>query len=216
MADVQVVIVDDDPVYRKTLSLLFSGAPGFALAGTFASPPPAIAAAAAVQAPGWDVAFMDVDMPEMDGIEGTRRLKDVLPELKVVMLTVFEDPSLIVQAICAGADGYLLKKSSDLDLLAQVELIQGGGAPLTGGVARTVLELFRQRATDPRRPSIHLSPREEAVLRQLMAGRLYKEVAAELGISLDTVRTYVRGLYRKLQVRNVAAAVTKALREGLV
>lgn len=215
MADIQVVVVDDDPGYREALELLFSSAPGHALAGAFASAPEAIAAAQ-TRGSGWDVAFMDIDMPEMSGIEGTRRLKEVLPDLKVAILTVFEDPPLIVQAICAGADGYLLKKSSDLDLLGHVELIRGGGAPLTGGVARTLLDLLRDRVPESRRPSVKLSPREEAVLGLLVEGRPYKLIAAELDISLDTVRTYIRGLYRKLQVQNAAAAVTRALREGLV
>jgi DNA-binding NarL/FixJ family response regulator len=215
MANVQVVVVDDDAGYRETLELLFSSAPGYALAGAFTSPPPALEAARE-HGDDWDVVFMDVDMPEMDGVEATRRLKEVQPDLKVVILTVFEDPSVILQAICAGADGYLLKKSSDLDLLAQVELIHGGGAPLTGGVARTLLDLLRDRVPKSRRPSVKLSPREEAVLGLLVEGNSYKQIAAELSISIDTVRSYIRGLYRKLQVQNAASAVTRALRDGLV
>jgi DNA-binding NarL/FixJ family response regulator len=215
MANVQVVIVDDDAGYRETLELLFSSVDGYAVAGTFASPTAALAAAG-TEGHRWDVAFMDVDMPEMDGIEATRRLKEVVADLKVVILTVFEDPSVILQAICAGADGYLLKKSSDLDLLGQVELIQGGGAPLTGGVARTLLALLRDRVPASRRPSVKLSPREEDVLTLLVDGRSYKQIAGDLDLSMDTVRSYIRGLYRKLQVQNAAAAVTRALREGLV
>jgi DNA-binding NarL/FixJ family response regulator len=215
VANIQVVVVDDDDGYRETLQLLFSSAPGYALAGAFTSPAPAIEAARA-RGHDWDVVFMDVDMPEIDGVEGTRRLKELLPELKIVVLTVFEDPSVILQAICAGADGYLLKKSSDLDLLRQVELIYGGGAPLTGGVARTLLDLLRDRVPRSRRPSVKLSPREEAVLGLLVEGNSYKQIAAGLDISIDTVRCYIRGLYRKLQVQNAASAVTKALREGLV
>jgi two-component system, NarL family, nitrate/nitrite response regulator NarL len=214
MTDVQVVIVDDDPGYRETLEMLFSGTPGHALAGTFASAAEAVAAAPAAGV-RWDLAFMDIDMPEMDGIEGTRQLKQLRPELKVVILTVFEDPSIILQAICAGADGYLLKKSSDLDLLAQVELILQDGAPLTARVARTLLTLLRDRVP-AQRPPVDLSPRQEAVLLLLVGGHSYKQIAANLGLSLDTVRSHVRGLYRKLQVQNAAAAVTRALREGLV
>jgi DNA-binding NarL/FixJ family response regulator len=215
MADVQIVIVDDDAGYRETLELLFSSVPGYAVAGVFSS---AVAAVAAAPAQGhrWDVAFMDVDMPEMDGIEATGRLKELLPRLKIVILTVFEDPAVILRAICAGADGYLLKKSSDLDLLEQVELIEGGGAPLTAGVARTLLALLRGRMPASSRPSVRLSPREEDVLRLLVEGRSYKQIAVDLSLSLDTVRSYIRGLYRKLQVQNAAAAVTRALREGLV
>jgi DNA-binding NarL/FixJ family response regulator len=213
MTDVQVVVVDDDAGYRETLEMLFSSTPGHALAGAFASAGEALAGAAA--GARWDLAFMDIDMPEMDGIEGTRQLKQLRPDLKIVILTVFEDPSVILQAICAGADGYLLKKSSDLDLLAQIELILQDGAPLTARVARTLLALLRDRVP-AQRPPVELSPRQEAVLRLLVGGYSYKQIAAELGLSLDTVRSHVRGLYRKLQVQNAAAAVTRALREGLV
>ena len=215
MADVSIVIVEDDASYRETLTLLFSSVPGYAVAGAFPSPVEAVAAARAGGG-DWAVAFMDIDMPEVNGIEGTRLLKEALPELKVVILTVFEQPGLILQAICAGADGYLLKKSSGLDLLAQVELIRNGGSPLTGGVARTLLDLLRDRVPQSRRPPVKLSLREEEVLGLLVEGRSYKQIAPELGISLDTVRHHIRGLYRKLQVQNAAAAVTRALREGLV
>jgi DNA-binding NarL/FixJ family response regulator len=215
MADLQIAIVDDDAGYRETLELLFSSVPGFAVAGTFGDATSALSAASA-RGEAWDVAFMDLDMPEIDGIEATRRLKALVPALHVVILTVFEDPAVILRAICAGADGYLLKRSSDRDLLAQVELIRNGGAPLTGGVARTLLKLLRDRSPAPPVSSVKLSPREEAVLARLVEGRSYKQIAADLDISLDTVRSYIRGLYRKLQVQNAAAAVTKALRGGLV
>jgi DNA-binding NarL/FixJ family response regulator len=215
MADIAVVIVDDDASYRETLALLFSNAPGFALAGSFESGPDVLATARE-RGSGWDLAFVDFDMPGMNGIEATRRLKETLPELKVIILTVFEEPAVILEAICAGVDGYLFKKSSDLDLLDQAEVVVRGGSPLTGGVARTVLELLRDRVPAARGPALKLSPREEGVLGLLVEGQSYKQIADSLGLSLDTVRSYIRGLYRKLQVQNAAAAVTRALREGLV
>ena len=215
MADIQIVIVEDDADYRDTLALLFSSTPGHAVVGAFASPAAALQAARE-DTRKWTLAFMDFEMPGMNGIEATRRLKEIRPDLKVVILTVFEHPPLILEAICAGADGYLLKKSSDLDLLAQVQLVLSGGAPLTGGVARTLLDLVRDRVPRSQPLPVKLSPREEEVLALLVEGRSYKQIAPELGISLDTVRHHIRGLYRKLQVQNAAAAVTRALREGLV
>ena len=214
-----VAVVEDDPRYRHSLETLFAHAPGFALAASFGSATAALRAAEQALERGglgWDLALMDLQLPGMDGIEATRRLKALAPQVSVVVLTVFEEPSTMLQAICAGADGYLLKKSSDLDLLGQVELIQGGGAPLTGGVARTLLALLRDRVPASRRPSVKLSPREEDVLSLLVDGRSYKQIAGDLDLSMDTVRSYIRGLYRKLQVQNAAAAVTRALREGLV
>jgi DNA-binding NarL/FixJ family response regulator len=128
---------------------------------------------------------------------------------------VFEDPRTILRAIGAGADGYLLKRTPPAQLLEQIQVVTGGGAALTPGVARTVLDLVR----DPQAPladDIGLSAREREVLKGLVDGLAYKQVADRLGISLDTVRTHVRAVYRKLQVHSVAEAVGRALRERIV
>jgi DNA-binding NarL/FixJ family response regulator len=137
------------------------------------------------------------------------------------MLTVFEDPRAILQAICAGADGYLLKRASAKELVTQLKLVAGGGAPLTSGVAKTLLDLVRAGPmcelpgdAQPRR--FTLTEREQDVLRCLVRGLTYKEVGDELGVSLDTVRSHIRALYKKLQVHSVAAAVRRALVDRLV
>ncbi len=156
----------------------------------------------------------------VSGIEGTRQLKALMPDLTVVVLTVFEEPGTVLEAICAGADGYLLKQLAPQELLAQLQVVMGGGAPLTSRVARTVLDLMRRGELAPARSPaptrLELTEREQAVLRGLVQGRAYKQVAHELGISLDTVRSHIRNVYRKLQVHSVAEAVSRAIREGLV
>ena len=145
---------------------------------------------------------MDVNLPGLNGIDTTRRIKAAVPETLVVVLTVFEDSTTILQAICAGADGYLLKKTGPRELLAQLEVVAGGGAPLTAGVARSVLDLLRGAGETPdegvrRGSELLLTGREQEVLGGLVRGLAYKQVAGELGISLDTVRFHIRGIEGK-------------------
>ena len=165
---------------------------------------------------------MDLELPGIDGIEATRRLKALDPGVPVVALTVFEEPATILEAIGAGIDGYLLKKSSVVELLTLLRSILGGGAPLTPAVARTLLDVVRNQPAaraDPdqvKTARLDLSPREQDVLRGLVRGLGYKQIADADGTSLDTVRTHVRNIYRKLQVHSVAQAVGRAIRERLV
>jgi len=217
-ATVRVAVVEDDPDYRTGLSLLFEHTPGHHLAAVFSDAADAVAAAEDGAVAGWDLVLMDIEMPRMDGITAAARLRALRADLAIVMLTVFEDPPTVVRAICAGADGYLLKRTPHDELLVHVGHVIAGGSPLSAAVARTVLGALR--VTAPRAPAAGppagLSPREHQVLCRLVDGRSYKQVAADLEVGLDTVRTYVRSLYRKLQVHSVAEAVSKALRDGLV
>lgn len=228
--DLKVAVVEDNPRYRQSLETLFAHAPGFALAASFGSADAALdeveQAARWGREIGWGILLMDLDLPGTNGIEGTRRLKAHFPELPVVVLTVFEEPATILEAISAGADGYLLKKANAHELLSQLRMIAAGGAPLTAGVARTVLALLRAqgaqktpaRAAAPRgAPArLDLTEREQEVLRCLVRGLAYKQAAEHLGISLDTVRTHIRAVYKKLQVHSVAEAVARAVRDRLV
>lgn len=216
----RIAVIEDDARYRDSLGTLFENAPGFALAGLFPAAERALAWMADAALRPFDLVLMDIDLPGMSGIEATRRVRAAFPEAQVVMLTVFEDPKTILQAICAGADGYLLKRTSAPELLAQLRGIAAGGAPLTAGVARAILGLMRDLAppdaAGPTAARLDLTDRERDVLRGLVRGQSYKQAAADLSVSIDTVRTHVRGLYRKLQVHSVAAAVSRAVREGLV
>jgi DNA-binding NarL/FixJ family response regulator len=234
---IRVVTIEDDPQYRSSLELLFRKAGDFELVGSFGSPMEALTRLedGAAQAPEWELVLMDVDLPGMDGIACTRRIKERLPEAAVVVLTVFEERATIVEAICAGADGYLLKRTPAGELLTQLRAIAVGGSPISAGVARTVLELVRRLgpSTPQRRRGgagdgasgagdsgdadrLELTEREVEVLRCLVQGMSYKRTAQALDISLDTVRSHIRSVYSKMQVHKVADAVSRALREGIV
>lgn len=220
----RVAIIEDNPRYRDSLEMLFTQAEGFDLAASFESGQAAVEEAdtllQSAVAPDWDLALMDINLPGLNGIETTRRLKERLPDLAVVVLTVFEEPKTILEAISAGADGYLLKKASAIEILSQLRMIRSGGAPLTAGVARTVLQILRATSHESDPPaaaaSLNLTEREQEVLQGLVRGFAYKQVANHLCISIDTVRSHVRAVYKKLQVHSVAEAVARAIRDKLV
>jgi DNA-binding NarL/FixJ family response regulator len=219
----RVAVVEDDPRYRAGLEQLFASADGFALAASFGNPDAALDRLRRAVEQGaplpWDAMTMDLETPGMGGIEATRRVKAIAPELRVVVLTVFEQPDTIVEAIRAGADGYLLKRSRARQLLDGVRAAFDGGAPLTPQVARRVLELVRSEGAGEHGPGpsrLDLTPREQDVLRALVDGKSYQEVADALGLSLGTVRTHLTAVYRKLHVHSAAEAVSRALRDRIV
>ena len=222
----RVAVVEDDPRYRGTIEQLLTHAADFVLASSFPDPRELLrraeASAAAATDPGFDVVLMDLEMAAMGGIEATRRLKSLLPSVKVVVVTVFEQPSTILEAICAGADGYLLKRSRATELLDGIRTVADGGAPLTPNVARSVLDFVRHApraeavAGRPEPSRLDLTEREQQVLRALVEGLSYKQAAGVLGISLGTIRSHVVSVYRKLQVHSVAEAVGRAIRERIV
>lgn len=222
---IRTVTVEDDSRYRASLGTLFEHSGDFRLVDSF---PSADAALAALRDqggdPGWDLVVMDIDLPGTDGIAATRAVKQLAPRIMVVVLTVFEESHTVLQAICAGADGYLAKRAPPDEILENLRSVMSGGAPLSAGVARTVLNLLRSQAgtlrkSDPRRveglAQLDLTAREHEVLKCLVSGMAYKQVAHNLGISHDTVRTHVRNVYSKLQVHSVAEAVSRAIRAGL-
>lgn len=224
----RAVTVEDDRRYRASLEQLLDDTSDFRLADSFATAEAALKEARRMQGGGaarrWDLVLMDLELPGMDGIEATRRFKRLSPEAAVVVLTVFEEPGTVLEAICAGADGYLAKRLPPDEILEELRSVMDGGSPLSPGVARTVLRLLRRLGGDEageRREAagptrLDLTDREQQVLRCLVEGLSYKRVAARLDISHNTVRSHVRNIYSKLQVRNVAEAVSRAIRDGLV
>lgn len=220
---IRVAAVEDDPSFSATLETLMGHAPGFELCASFGSAEALLDAAARLERDGriegWDLVLMDISLGGMSGIRATERLRELDKHLPIVALTVFEEPGVIVEAIAAGANGYLLKKTNARELLFQLRSVVDGGAPLTPAVASTVLGLLRSGGTaaagaEPSR--LDLTEREQQVLRCLVDGCKYKEAAEVLGIGIETVRSHVRSVYGKLQVHSVAAAVREAIRRGLV
>jgi DNA-binding NarL/FixJ family response regulator len=210
----RVLVYEDNVDLRTSLSQLLSGALGLELVGALGN---CIQAQADIERLRPHVVLMDIDMPGCSGIEGLRCIKVVAPDINVVMLTVFEENDRVFDAICAGADGYLLKKTSPTRLIEAIMEVRAGGAPMTPAIARQVLQLFPKKL--PQRPvedsHASLSAREQEILGLLVEGYSYKMIAADRSISIDTVRSHIKKIYEKLHVRSMTEAVSKALREGL-
>ena len=205
---ISVSIVEDNDQLRGTLARALNRAEGFRCLSQY---PSAEAALQGLPNDHPDVVLMDINLPGMNGVECVRRLKQLLPGTQVVMLTVYEDTENIFNALAAGASGYLLKRTSSAELLAALKEVQKGGSPMTAHIARKVVQSF-QTAGASAQATENLSQREQEVLDCLSQGFLYKEIAEKLGISYETVHTYVRRIYEKLQVRTRTEAVAKFLR----
>ncbi|MBN2369348.1 MAG: response regulator transcription factor [Vicinamibacteria bacterium] len=207
---ITVSIVEDDVRVRGSLAKLIDRSEGFRCVSQHPSGENALEELPRVTP---NVVLMDVNLPCMDGVECVRRLKAVLPRTQIVMLTVYEDADLIFSALSAGATGYLLKRTRPADLLAGIRDVHDGGSPMTSHIARRVVQSF-QRPDAPVGATDGLSPREQEVLDYLAKGYFYKEIAAALNISYDTVHTYIRRIYEKLQVHSRTEAVAKRLTQA--
>jgi len=163
-----------------------------------------------------DVILMDIDMPELSGIEATRIVKSDFPEVNVMMFTVFEDRDKIFEALCAGATGYLLKKTSSTRIIEAVEELHHGGSPMSSGVARKVMEYFTKPTNNHKQDTYQLSERERDILQHLLMGDSYKMVADACFISIGTVYSHINNIYKKLHVNSKSEAVIKAIKEKLV
>jgi DNA-binding NarL/FixJ family response regulator len=162
-----------------------------------------------------DVMLVDLQLPGMSGIEGIRLLKEQHPGLPLLVLTVYDDDDRIFHAVCAGASGYLLKKTPPARLLEAISEAMEGGSPMSPTVARRVMELFR-RYRPPAESEHDLTPHQMRLLRLFVEGHNYKSAAGELGVSLNTIAFHVQQIYRKLQVHSKSEAVAKALRAGII
>ncbi len=202
-----IALVEDDPSLRKILAETLAGSPDWELAGIFAT---AEAALLAIRAKPPKVVLMDIQLPGMSGIECVARLKKTCPDVQVMMVTVYDNNDRIFEALAAGANGYLLKRDVPDKLIQSLEELLHGGSPMSGAIARKVVQHFRK--TPPSENQDHnLTPREAEILSLLVSGSLYKEIAADVGIGYETVKTHVRRIYSKLQVRSRTEAVVKYL-----
>jgi DNA-binding NarL/FixJ family response regulator len=205
---ITVSIVEDNDKLRETLVRVINRAAGFHCESHYANAEDALKDLPRVKP---DVVLMDINLPGMNGVECVRQLKKIAPEIQVMMLTVYEDTENIFDALAAGASGYMLKRTAGRELLEAIREVHRGGSPMTTHIARKVVQSF-QRAAPETSPTENLSDREQQVLDLLSQGLMYKEIADKLSISYETVHTYIRRIYEKLQVRTRTEAVAKFLR----
>jgi len=208
---ITVSIVEDNDQLRGTLARVLDRAEGFACLGQHAS---AEAALENVPREKPDVVLMDINLPGMNGVECVRKLKQLIPETQVMMLTAYEDTENIFNSLAVGASGYMLKRTPRAELLEAIREVKRGGSPMTTHIARKVVQSFLKPVGAPTtgEATEDLSAREKEVLDLLSQGFMYKEIADKLGIGFETVRTYIRRIYEKLHVRTRTEAVAKALR----
>jgi DNA-binding NarL/FixJ family response regulator len=204
---ISVAIVEDDAQVRHSLEGIVKRGSDVVCVGAFANAEEALQELPRLKP---RVVLMDINLPGMDGVECVRKLSGLLPEMQIVMLTVYDNTDAIFNSLAAGASGYLLKPVSAAQLLAAVKDVYAGGAPMTSNIVRKVVQTFKQPvAAAPE--TENLSAREQEVLDFLAKGYLYKEIAEQLGISYGTVHTYIERIFKKLHVRSRAQAVAKYL-----
>ena len=209
--NIRVVLVEDHPTYREIVSEVVETAKGFELSAVFDNVEDALK-----KIPSADVVLMDIGLPNRSGIEGVAELKKRTVSPRIIMLTNFTDEEKIMQAIFAGADGYLLKQTSGQKILEAIEETMNGGTAMTPFVARRVLEAFKTRAEIKDSTTENISSREQEVLGLLVQGLNYKQIAEKIFISPETVRNHIRNIYEKLHVHSRSEAVSKAIKQGLL
>lgn len=204
---ISVAIVEDDVPAREIIAGWIRSADGFRLAGEYDD---AESAVAELPQKKPDVVLFDINLPGINGIECVRKLKPKLPDTQFLMVTVYEDANHIFDALAVGASGYLLKQTRRNELLDALKDVHAGGSPMSSQIARKVVQSFRRNETQTTDgETAELSQREREVLELLARGYLYKEIAEQLKISVQTVNTYIRRIYEKLHVRSRAQAVAK-------
>jgi len=203
-----IVIVEDNQDIREGFKLLINSTSQYNVVETFDNCEQAIVALPKLNV---DIVLMDIDLPGMNGIEGTREIKNKFPHIEIVIITVFENSNRVFDALCAGATGYLTKNSSHLQLLSALEDVKAGGAPMSANIARMVAGSFHKNTS-----SSSLSKREVEVLALLVDGKSYKSIAMQLDVSLSTVKFHIKNIYIKLQVTTKEDAISIAKKEKYI
>jgi DNA-binding NarL/FixJ family response regulator len=208
---VKLLIYEDNNRLLQSLQMLLSEGTGFEVTGAFANCDEVEKQAGKLKP---ELVVMDIDMPGIGGIKGVKILKEYFPDIKVVMHTMFDDDNRIFDSICAGADGYLLKNTSPLQLVTSLQEVMKGGAPMSPFVAQKVFQHFRQVKTDSEQ--FNLTTREKEILELLVKGNSYKMIADKSGVTIDTVKKHLQNIYHKLHVNCGTEAVAKALQHKIV
>ncbi len=206
---ITVAIVEDDSTLREGLAFLIDGAEDFMCIGAY---PDCASGVAGILNDPPDVVLMDIGLPDASGIVGVQQLKEELPKLDIVVLTIHRDKQVVFDALCAGACGYLEKSTSPEKLLEAIRETRDGGAPMSSSIARLVVSSFNRPAKD----AVKLTGRESEVLQLLCQGKSYKMIAASIFVSEETVHSHIKNIYRKLEVRSKSEAVARALQDNLV
>jgi len=211
---INVTIVEDNKTIREGLSVLVNGTDGFNCIGSYQDCESFLRELESLSV---DVVLMDIGLPGMNGIEGVKKAKQINSDINILMLTVYEESETVYDALCAGAYGYLVKKTPPSRLIEAIKEVYEGGSPMSSRIARQVITSFQKYANGKTLNSqYNLSNREKEVLNHLGDGSNYQEIADELFISIDTVRHHIRNIYKKLQVHSQSEAVAKAIRKKLI
>jgi DNA-binding NarL/FixJ family response regulator len=205
---INIAIVEDNRSFRTKLANYLNEAPGYACTSLCDSAEDALKIIPKLLP---DVVLMDIHLPSMSGVDCTRRLKDICPSVRILILTVYEDNDRIFGALKAGASGYLLKRAEPADILRAIQEVKAGGAPMSSQIACRVVQSFREPARDPLKDE-KLSQREMEILQELSKGYSSKEIAENFSISVTTVNTHLKHIYEKLHVRSRTEAVLKFLK----
>jgi DNA-binding NarL/FixJ family response regulator len=215
METVTVAIIEDNSELRDGLVELIRGTPGFSCTVAFSNCEDFIEMISAHTASLINIVLMDIGLPGMSGIEGIPKVKALIPAVDILMFTVFEDDQKIFDSICAGASGYILKKTPPAKILEAIKETHEGGAPMSASIARKVLARF-QTISSPGGTDYGLTDREHEVLAGLVKGLSYKMIADECSISIDTVRSHIRHIYEKLHINSKGEAIALALKNHII
>jgi len=211
---INVAIVEDNKTIREGLAALISGTPGYDCVGSFADCEKFLNSLSKTDI---DVVLMDIGLPGINGIKGVKRAKKINPALNILMLTIYEESNVVFEALCAGACGYLVKKTPPARLLEAIKDVYEGGSPMSSNIARQIISVFHQKNNlNGNGKDYELTAREKEVLNRLADGFNYQEIADSIFISVDTVRHHIRNIYKKLHVHSQSEAVAKAIRKGLI
>ena len=209
---IKVLLYDDNEALRASMETLIPEENGFELLAAMSN---AETVAIDVMEMKPDVVLMDIDMPEVNGVEAVKRIRKLDPQLPIIMLTVFDDNENIFKAIYAGASGYILKRYVTVEIVAAIHNVLSGGAPMTGTVAKKVLQMLPVAVSAEEENQV-LTVKEKDILQLLVNGYSYKMIASEISISIDTVRFHIKKIYDKLHVHSSVGAVSKAIKDKII
>jgi DNA-binding NarL/FixJ family response regulator len=211
---INVAIVEDNNTIRDGLAALINGTTGYSCVGSFADCESFLKKLNTLPV---DVVLMDIALPGINGIEGVKKALEIREDLDILMLTIYEDSEVVFDALCAGACGYLVKKTPPSRLLDAIKEVHEGGSPMSSRIARQVITAFKEgKDFNKENTSYGLSEREKSVLNLLAQGNNYQQIADQLFISVDTVRHHIKNIYKKLRVHTQSEAVAKAIRKKII